>query len=756
MNFAVPEKIANFLIKGSIFMLPLFFLPPLSASGMDNPGKQLFFWVVMPLAGFLMVWRMASAGEIRIKRSFLDIPAIIFLALSGLAVFGSLDPLTSFFGAFNNFNLPYLGVLLGVLSYFIFFNFIRGKEDIIAIIRLLIIAYALVLLAALALMAGSWTGLLPGTSPLFFYFRAGAGLLEDLAVYIAVMDVLVFASFYGGPASASLFNKKWEPLGVKILSVLSLWFLAQINFSPAWWCLGLGVGFTAVARYFWTKFRPVKGVKSAFRSKYELLWPALFIAVPLFFLLAGYSDLSDPQTSYREGRLDFGNTAVVSWSAIKNRPFFGYGSEMFSAAISLFRPAELNDAVGWDTRYKTGSSHFFVLAATSGLPVFASYLAIIIAWFYYIIVRGYKLMSPKEDNNDGAWIFFALTAAGLALLAGQLLYAANTVLWLFFWIFLALASAFMPAEKSVKYSLKPGRAVLFIFICVIFLLFLGWTALLGKYGQYFLADRNFNRAALAADRDETSENYLFSADRLNPRNYSYKISLSKFYLSAALGEALKPVGERSAEAVRDNFNRSIGWAEKARAATPYAVAVYENLGVVYRDIGVYSPASYDLSIKAFEEAARLEPTNPVIQSELGHIYLAQGLFDDAISAYGRAEDLKKDFFPARLGMARTHAARGDYDQALALFSELEGGPDDVSVFFEEGRIYFNQGNIDEAIKKFRQAIELEPLYANGLYALALALEKGGAFDEARFYYSMVGKLNPGNAEIKKKIEELEK
>src|SRR3989339_1722156 len=755
MNFSVPDKIANLLIKGSIFMLPLFFLPPLAAPGMDNPGKQLLVWVVLPLAGLLMVGRMAASGEIRIKRSFLDIPAILFLALSGLAVFGSLDPFSSFFGAFNNFNLPYLGIFAGVLLYFIFFNFIRGKEDIIAIIRLLIAAYTLILLVALALMVGSWTGLLSGTSPLFFYFRAGTGFLEDLAVYIAVMDVLVFASFYGGSAGASLFNKNWEPLGMKILSVVSLWFLAQINFSPAWWCLGLGVGFTVIAKYFWTKLRPVEGVKSPRRSKYELLWPAIFVAIPLLFLVAGYSGLSDRQSSFLEGRLDFGNPAAVSVSALKNRPFFGYGSEMFSAAISLFRPAELNDTVGWDTRYKTGSSHFFVLAATSGLPVLVSYLAIIIIWFYHSMVRGYKFMSLKNENNDGAWIFFVLTAAGLALLAGQLLYAANTVLWLFFWILLALISAFMPDNRGVKYPLKPGRGAFSIFIPVIFLLFFGWAALLGEYGQYFLAGINFDRAA-AADRDGTSENYLLTADRLNPRNYSYKIGLSKFYLSAALEEAVKPEGERSAEAVRDDFNRSIGWAEKARAAAPYAVAVYENLGAVYRDIGVYSPASYDLSIKAFKEAARLEPTNPVILAELGHIYLAKGLYDDAISAYGRAGDLKKDFFPARLGTAKAYEAKGEYEQALALFSELEGGPDDVSVFFEEGRIYFNQGNIDEAIKKFRQAITLEPLYANGLYALALALEKGGAFDEARFYYNMVGKLNPGNAEIKKKIEELEK
>jgi len=309
-----------------------------------------------------------------------------------------------------------------------------------------------------------------------------------------------------------------------------------------------------------------------------------------------------------------------------------------------------------------------------------------------------------------------------------------------------------PEQKGdIRINIKSGSATFIVFAGLAFLLFSGWAILGGKYIKYYLADINFRLAGSGAAAEK--ERRLLSADNFNPHNYNYKIGLAKYYLALALDEIS---GGGNAAVIRDNFNKSIDWAKKAQAASPRNVAIYETIGAIYRHIGVYSPEGYSEAIKAFKEASVLEPTNPVIVSELGNIYLAQGDYDSAIRSFERAAELKSDFFPAEFGLAKAYEGRGEYDRALSALGKLETAADNLDVYFAEGRIYYNRGNLDEAIKKFRQVIALEPLHANGLYSLALALEKSGAFDDARFYYGMVLKLNPGNTEIEKKIEELKK
>jgi len=432
LNFSVIDKINDFLLKGLIFILPLFFLPFLSAAGgMDNFGKQLLLWLVLPFMLFLRVTKAIKRGEFRLARSPFYAAIAVYLAAAALAVFTSADRFSSFFGALNNFSLPYLGLAAGALVYFFVVNSIEKKEAVSGIIKTLLASYVLVVIVFFLLLFFSWLGFLESASPLFFYFRLALGFLDDLAVYVAVMDVLIFAFLWRrGPGGLLWFGKNRSSF-FKILSIFSLWILVEANSLPAWWCLAVGVIFVVALRYW------LLGKQTGDSGRLDRLWTMTIIMIPVLFLFLNYLVLPGDRNPAALWRLDLKNTYSVALSAVKSRPFFGYGPEMFSSAISLFRDQSLNNGPVWDTRYRGGESHIFVLAASTGLIGILSYAVLIFLWCYHAggELRNVKNIFKKNSSNlsaDDLNIFLAISAVIIALLVGQFAYAANTVLFFLF------------------------------------------------------------------------------------------------------------------------------------------------------------------------------------------------------------------------------------------------------------------------------------------------------------------------------------
>ena len=118
--------------------------------------------------------------------------------------------------------------------------------------------------------------------------------------------------------------------------------------------------------------------------------------------------------------------------------------------------------------------------------------------------------------------------------------------------------------------------------------------------------------------------------------------------------------------------------------------------------------------------------------------------------------LKNDYNDAKFNLAKAKGEQDKYDEALALLDDLEDKYDAASVFYEEGRIFYNQRRYDAAITEFKNVISISPNHANALYGLAVAFQATGEKQEALYYFKKVEQLNPDNQEVKKEIEEWEK
>ena len=148
------------------------------------------------------------------------------------------------------------------------------------------------------------------------------------------------------------------------------------------------------------------------------------------------------------------------------------------------------------------------------------------------------------------------------------------------------------------------------------------------------------------------------------------------------------------------------------------------------------------------------PNNPVLMSralyEEGMKYY-RNILDKAqkIRAEGRSPELKgdPDLVHAReLFLKSLDLFEGEKNvyQRLATLAELEG--DIPGTYYYQGRVLINAGQLDEALVKFDNALELNPNYANVMAAKAWALLLNERLEEAEQVVTRLLEVAPEVAE----------
>jgi len=682
------EKIVNFIIKATILVLPLFFLPWTGEYFEFN--KQFFLWFTMPLALFLWLLSLVRRGELKFKTNPLNLPILLFLFLALLAAVFSLDRFSSFFGYFGRFADAWLGLFSLVIFYFLLVN--TTVADSAEKIRGLMKLFVYSALAAAAAFLAARLGLLS----LF---------LKDRQSFLA--------SPWFNPAGASLLN----------LEI----FLALAAVLISGWFFG-------------------RKLKQGER----LVFGAGLVLILTVFALANFSffDLKAP----KEARLGYSSALKIAAETLKARPFFGSGPGTFAYDFSLYRPAELNQSSFWQIRFDESASRLMEMPATYGAVTFLSY---VLLWGLVIYLNVKLLIKRLRSGERTDYsLFIVLAAAFILLLLAEIFFPASTVLNFSFWLFLGLLMAFwQTSEPAVgeekRFILSEGSIYAKLWPAGLFLIgALGF--LLYSYEIKFFAADVF--AAGAGNRQAG----LIKALKLNPSRYNYGVNLAKFYLSRAGVEAQKPSEKSNNNYIQANVSSAIDAAKLATAVEPASVLSWETLGMVYRDIGPLTVGSEPWAAEAFSRALALEPTNPILATELARAYFKNNDLAAAEAYFKKAVGLKPDYHEARFGLAKVYLKGKNDALALKLLIELARDVADQEVFYELGRFYYNHGEIDKAIERFGLVLSLNSGHANALYSLGIAFEARGQADEALKYYEKVLELNPGNKEVERKINNLKK
>jgi tetratricopeptide (TPR) repeat protein len=286
--------------------------------------------------------------------------------------------------------------------------------------------------------------------------------------------------------------------------------------------------------------------------------------------------------------------------------------------------------------------------------------------------------------------------------------------------------------------------------------------LLGLYyfgASYYLADVNFYKGLTLLGQERVER--LERAIELNPNFARYRLILSQSLLFEFFQEIRKPLAEQDAVKIQAVLVRSANQARTATDLQPNFANNWTNSGVIYREIISLRLVSEEevanWSIKSFEKAIILDPTNPINYTELGKVYLVLGDRQKAREYFQKAQEKKPDYADAIIQEALLLESEDILQEAISKLEDLILKDSwNLEAHFQLGRLYYNAGRVDEAIKLFEAVVFWVPEHSNALYSLGLAYTVKGRTEEAILAFGRVLELNPGNQDVIQKLEELKK
>jgi len=166
--------------------------------------------------------------------------------------------------------------------------------------------------------------------------------------------------------------------------------------------------------------------------------------------------------------------------------------------------------------------------------------------------------------------------------------------------------------------------------------------------------------------------------------------------------------------------------QKTVLQSPDSATVQSGLGIAYYEVG-----QYDLAIAPFERSLALQPA-----SSAPHLYLAVTL-----SALGDVQGANTQLLQAEKLMtardtpwafyAQTYANLKQWDRAIEYDrKEIELEPRNPVLYTALGEALQENGQTQESIAAFRQAIRVQPGYLDASTNLAITLAEEGDMDQA--------------------------
>jgi len=412
----------NFLIRCSFYCL--FILIPIIFAG--NTSELFEFnkmWIVFGLTlivGASWISVMLIEKQIKIRRSPLDIPILLFLASQLLSTLFSIDPHTSLWGYYSRFNGGLFSFLSYALLYFAFVSTV-AKKDVMKFVYTGIGGAVFVALWGLpshfgydptclmfrgTLDVSCWTFAFQPKVRIF----STLGQPDWLAAYLVMM--IPFTVSLG-----LIFWKAKNKLLAALFLLLTALFFVDLLYTKArsgfvGFLAAMGVFFLIYVAFSWRSFAKHHILKAVKQHGFFLTTLFLFALFTFFIgsplsqldkfsfngiksLLAAQKTvdtaLAQPKSVATTtasgipvqefGGTDSGKIRLFVWKGaldvFLHNPLVGTGVETFGYAYYQYRPAGHNLTSEWDYLYNKAHNEYLNYLATTGIVGFGTYMFLI-------------------------------------------------------------------------------------------------------------------------------------------------------------------------------------------------------------------------------------------------------------------------------------------------------------------------------------------------------------------------------------------
>jgi putative inorganic carbon (hco3(-)) transporter len=460
-------KIIQYCNKVVVFSFySLFFLVPLVFWGSTSELFELNkMWLTYILTFIILgAWltEIIAEKQIKIKRTPLDIPLILFLFSQIISTVISLDSYVSFWGYYSRFNGGLLSTICYLILYFALTTHFNSKQ-VIKLLKITLISGLLVALWGLpshfgfdptcfvfrhTLNVSCWTDAFKPTIRIF----STLGQPAWLAAYLAVLIPLTMAFALKNPKSEirnpkqyqnsndqiSLKHSDFEHSDLSRISIFDIRIYIYLLLNTLFYaCLLFTntragfLGFWIANLIFWVliflkKIFPIKQLLSLF-----LILNSIFLILN-FFIGTPVSQLNKftyhsifKSISASSNRLsasnrtieqlnnsnnvdtsitDSGDIRLYVWQGAINawraNPIIGTGVETFAFAYYKFRPIGHNLTSEWDFLYNKAHNEYLNYLATTGILGLGTYLMIIGIFCIQVIKLLYCSIALLLKHNN--------------------------------------------------------------------------------------------------------------------------------------------------------------------------------------------------------------------------------------------------------------------------------------------------------------------------------------------------------------------
>lgn len=184
----------------------------------------------------------------------------------------------------------------------------------------------------------------------------------------------------------------------------------------------------------------------------------------------------------------------------------------------------------------------------------------------------------------------------------------------------------------------------------------------------------------------------------------------------------------------------IGCAATPRVPPRQMALPHYDLGLAYFDAGNFRRA-----IPELRRAVELSPSDPLYHNALGMALMFDRRLDEAIPAFEEAVRVDARFSEAKNNLATAYMIRGELEKARTILLDVVKDPFYPTphfAYFNLAKILERQGKVEEAIREYQSALDIQPDYVEAHNNLGSLYLRQGKTDLAIEELTEATRLSP--------------
>ena len=414
-------------------------------------------------------------------------------------------------------------------------------------------------------------------------------------------------------------------------------------------------------------------------STNDLIIPLVTFLALVIFLVMGNFQFSKANLP-AEVSLSRSASWDIAKSAVRENPVFGSGLSTFEYNFAKFKNVNFNASPLWNVRFDTATGLFFESLATVGI---LGTLSFVILFLIALSVSFLALI--KNENNESGSIMLGLFASFISIILLAVLFPQNNALIILFVMILALTVStsvemYTDKFKSLKLSFraepKYALALAAIFLFATSMVVISFTMGL----KMFLADVYAKDSLSMTDQVKVNEKLDQAIGLVGYQDVYYLTSANN--LMSLANKAAATSNDQNV--VAGYLQSAITQGEKSLQLAPLKVGNNEALALIYENASFYTRGALENAQKLYQKITELDPQNPTAYLRMALVNMAKANIEtkDEDKKYYIEEAVKK------------------YDEAIARKADL------APAYYGKSIAEEKLNKLDDAIEQLKNAVNI--------------------------------------------------